>query len=113
MTGRKRPTKAIIEAVLARQNGLCGCGCGERLNGAVDWDHILPLALGGTNEADNWQALLRSCHAAKTSGDIRMIRKADRQRLYHETGRSSGRKRWKKMPSRPFPKRSSKLRARP
>lgn len=101
MHPRRRPTKAAIEAVLARQEGKCACGCGERLNGAVDWDHILPLALGGTNEADNWQALLRACHRAKTAGDIRMIRKADRQRNKH-LGIETRRK--KPIPSRPFPK---------
>ena len=45
--------------------------CGERLGDldGLDWDHIHPLALGGSdNDNGNFQVLHRSCHRKKTSG---------------------------------------------
>jgi 5-methylcytosine-specific restriction protein A len=37
--------------------------CGDR---ASDVDHIIELALGGTNTIDNVQPLCKPCHMAKT-----------------------------------------------
>jgi len=42
--------------------------CGNRLYKEIEWDHILPLGLGGTNAIDNWQALHPECHRRKTYG---------------------------------------------
>jgi 5-methylcytosine-specific restriction endonuclease McrA len=38
--------------------------CGDR---ATEVDHIIELAIGGTNTIDNVQPLCKPCHKAKTS----------------------------------------------
>ena len=52
----------------------------DRAAGRCDYDHILPAALGGKAELANCQCLCIACHKAKTASDVRMLRKADRQR---------------------------------
>lgn len=45
--------------------------CGEKLGEleGLDFDHVLALALGGTDTIDNLRAIHRSpCHARKTNG---------------------------------------------
>ena len=39
-------------------------------------DHILPLALGGTDDRDNLQALCKPCHKIKTAQDVRNIHRS-------------------------------------
>lgn len=62
-----------------RANGRC-----EKCGGAFkrpEFDHILPLALGGKSELANCMVLCEPCHKEKTSKeDVPRIRKADRQR---------------------------------
>jgi 5-methylcytosine-specific restriction protein A len=86
---RRRLTPTQKAGIIARQVNCCGCGCGGDLEGqAVEFDHMLPLALGGADTPENMQALLPDHHRIKTRDDVRRIRKADRQRRYHETGKS-------------------------
>ena len=67
-----------MHAILERQGGLCAeWGCESE--GPFDAEHILPLCLGGSNEADNWQLLCRPCHKRKTANDVSAKSKADRQ----------------------------------
>lgn len=56
---------------------------------AVQYDHIIPLALGGPDTLDNIHAVLAAPHLAKTKQDVWRIAKAKRQQLYQQTGRSS------------------------
>lgn len=60
----------------------------------VDFDHVIPLGLGGLNAPDNWAALCQPCHRRKTIVDLKRIAKAKRQRRYHQTGRSKAPKTW-------------------
>jgi len=102
MTNRRylRPSE---KQELWEQQGCQCASCFQPLTlGEVEWDHVRPLALGGTNE-ENWQGLCRDCHKAKTAQDVGRIRKADRQRNKMETGRGRKRK-GKPMQSRGFPK---------
>ena len=73
----------MIEA----QDGKCGCGCGQPVtmeNG--HGEHGLPVGLGNTGKPDSvWRA---DCHVGKSNTDRAMMKKADDQRRYHETGRS-------------------------
>lgn len=46
------------------QRGKCAC-CGEPLGDSYHLDHILPLALGGTNTDDNIQLLRPKCNFEK------------------------------------------------
>jgi len=40
---------------------------GDRVVAATEVDHIVPLRAGGTNDAENLQALCKSCHSRKTA----------------------------------------------
>ena len=81
--------------VFLRANGKCE-GCGARLKvGESEYDHVLPCALGGTNEPENCKLLCKVCHGAKSGDDVRRIRKSDRQRDKHNGA-------WKAT-SRPIP----------
>lgn len=83
---RNRPSSRLKRWILENQDGLC-LGCALRLE-QVEFDHVVPLGLGGGNNPDNWAALCPSCHKRKTIADLRQIAKAKRQRRYHLTGRS-------------------------
>jgi 5-methylcytosine-specific restriction endonuclease McrA len=79
-TPRKRLTLAEKHLLDYRQEGLCGCGCGEPLWGALIDEHILPLELGGSNDLSNRALYLVDCAKKKTREDVRRIRKAARLR---------------------------------
>jgi len=83
---RKRPSRQLKACILESQDGAC-LSCEEPL-ATVEFDHIVPLGIGGGNAPDNWAALCPACHRTKTASDLRRIAKAKRQRRYHETGRS-------------------------
>lgn len=79
MARREFPRK-VKAAAIARAAGRC-----ERCNAALkkgeaEVDHILPDVLGGEPVLANAQVLCSACHAGKTAGDVRRVRKADRQR---------------------------------
>lgn len=81
MHNRKHLSTSAKASVVRRQEYLCA-ECAHDLDGVkVEFDHILPLALGGTNDLENFQALCRPCHREKTGGDVARISKADRQGL--------------------------------
>ncbi len=48
--------------VWTRDRGAC-CNCGARTE--LQLDHVIPLALGGTNVADNLELLCRTCNLKK------------------------------------------------
>lgn len=124
MTRRRLSMKDKLE-ILIRQ-AVCPL-CNERLGklDGIDFDHIHPLALGGSDDdLTNFQAVHRdTCHRIKTSGtkatsagsDIHMIAKAKRLarknadflRLVSsdDTPPEKPKSKW---PSRPFPKRAKK-----
>lgn len=80
------------------QNGCCA-ECGDWIMLAeTEWDHILPLCLGGLND-NNWQGLCCKCHSAKTKKEAGMRAKADRQRKSYE---GTKKRRGPKMQSRSF-----------
>lgn len=81
-TEKRVPLTAKQRAQLALdQNGRCGCGCGERLDhareGTID-EHIVALALGGTNALSNRAIWRKPCSSAKTAKDIAYIARAKR-----------------------------------
>lgn len=57
-------TAADILRIHAEQSGKCAC-CGKDLNGTYHVDHIMPLAIGGSNWPDNLQALCAFCNQSK------------------------------------------------
>lgn len=55
---------------------LCNCS----LSVGVIFDHDVPDQLGGDNSLENCRVVCVTCNKFKTLGDIRQIRKSDRQR---------------------------------
>jgi 5-methylcytosine-specific restriction enzyme A len=68
----------------------------------VEFDHwVVPLAIGGSNEQENFRGLHVECHKQKTKQDRKVIAKVERLRK-----KRFGLTRSKKaIPARPFPKR--------
>jgi 5-methylcytosine-specific restriction endonuclease McrA len=54
------------------------CNCSLTLG--VQYDHDVPDQLGGDNSLENCRSICVQCHRIKTRGDIKQIRKSDRQR---------------------------------
>ncbi len=78
----RKPLTAKQRAQLALdQNGRCGCGCGERLDhareGTID-EHIVALALGGSNDLSNRAIWRKPCSTVKTAMDMAFIARAKR-----------------------------------
>lgn len=83
---RRRPSRRLRQLIMESQSGCC-LSC-EAVLADVEFDHIIPLGLGGDNSPENWAAVCPSCHKIKTGADLKRMAKAKRQRRYHETGRS-------------------------
>ena len=81
---RKRFTPAQYESVLRRQNYLCACGCGEPVViGEHQFDHEVPLWLGGADTLENLRGLIKKHHLKKTRGEATVRAKNDRIRAKH------------------------------
>ena len=73
-----------------KRKGTCA-SCYQKIDAGKAWDidHILPLALGGTNESNNLQILCKPSHQSKTSqSDIPRIAKTKRLKARHLGARS-------------------------
>lgn len=76
----------VKDRILRRQTDLCaGAACTVTFSGAEkpEFDHIVPLILGGQNRERNLQALCRSCHGAKSQVDVRVKAKVASVRAKH------------------------------
>ena len=80
MSKRMEFTRKIKALIIARANGKCEKCSAILKTGKGEVDHILPCALGGEATVANGRLLCRVCHVEKTAGDIKAIRKSDRQR---------------------------------
>lgn len=54
----------LVKRLMKLQKGVCPC-CNKPLNGEYHSDHIMPLALGGSNTDDNMQLLHPKCNLKK------------------------------------------------
>lgn len=71
---RKRLAKASRTLILKSQQFKCAeCKTDISKLPVVHFDHRIPLAMGGSNEDTNRQALCPTCHADKTQKDAREI----------------------------------------
>jgi hypothetical protein len=110
LTKRRKLTPSQKAEIMAEQGGAC-YACSEPLEDGDDpteYDHVLALALGGADTVENICAMHRSCHRGhdgKTSRDIRMVRKADRQGKAH---RGEKKRKGRALQSRGFDKRFRK-----
>lgn len=55
----------LAERLIKLQRGKCACGCKQPLGDDYHLDHIMPLALEGTNTDDNIQLLRQRCNNQK------------------------------------------------
>ena len=77
MKKRKDFPASVKKAV--RERAGYRCEYPECDNSAIDVDHIIPEALGGTSTYDNGQLLCTTCHARKTALNNKMVLKADKR----------------------------------
>ena len=91
-----RPTRRYVFSTSFRLNlflkrkGTCA-SCSQKVDTGKAWDidHVIPLALGGTNEPKNLQILCKPCHRSKTTkADIPAIAKTKRLKARHLGARS-------------------------
>lgn len=92
---RREFSAKVKVAAFARCGGLCE-KCSARLSpGKIDYDHIIPDALGGEPTLDNCAVLCRSCHrgaGSKTSADVKIIAKAKRVAAKHTGAKAAPRR---------------------
>ena len=73
---RKPFPASVIKAVQERSGGMCeypGCDCH-----GTEYDHLIPVALGGKSDLKNCQLLCDEHHERKTQQDVKVIAKSDR-----------------------------------
>lgn len=58
-------SKMLVGSLFRLQQGKCACGCKRALGDDYHLDHIMPLALGGTNTDSNIQLLRAQCNLQK------------------------------------------------
>lgn len=101
---RRKLTPTQKAEIVARQNGRCAI-CGDELRDPVEWDHVVPLSMGGADDPANIQCLHLRCHRdVKCKADARALAKAKRLERFMETGRHRQRKS-RPIQSRGFDKR--------
>jgi len=92
---RKPLNRVQFATLILAQSGLCGCGCGKKLQAdrIID-EHVVALDFLGANTLDNRSLWDRDCSKAKTARDLSAAAKG--KRLRGETGQG---------PKRPIPSR--------
>ena len=83
MAKRREFNRKTRATIFARAGGRCEKCSAVLKVGEGEVDHILPCELGGEPTVANGRLLCRVCHKEKTAGDVRRIRKSDRQRDRH------------------------------
>jgi len=58
-------SKGLAERLFMLQRGTCACGCNQPLGDNYHLDHVMPLALGGSNTDNNIQLLREVCNLQK------------------------------------------------
>lgn len=60
-------SKGLADKLFRLQKGKCACGCKQNLGTDYHLDHIMPLALGGSNTDNNIQLLRAECNLQKNA----------------------------------------------
>jgi hypothetical protein len=110
VTPRRKLTPAQRAELWRRQEGKCGCGCGEPLTGdtRIDQDeHENCRWVSGDDSLANRRLMLKHHHAVKTKTDRKIIAKVKRQAAKHRGERKNI---TRNIPSRGFDKRHQPLR---
>lgn len=78
---RREFTAKVMVAAYERSKGLCDACKVPLRPGHIQYDHVLPCALGGSPTIENCAVLCTACHAVKTARqDVPQIAKMKRQR---------------------------------
>lgn len=76
MRRRRKLPAALRRQVVAEQWALCDA-CHDPLEAVTaEIDHVVPVAVGGTDDRENLHALCPNCHARKTRSEDRQRRRA-------------------------------------
>lgn len=95
MTRRRWSTKERAAIFLAA-DGLCHICSGKIATGeAWELEHVIPLAQGGDDAAENLRPAHAKCHKAKTAEDASNTARAKRREAAHRG--------WKAPSKRPMP----------
>ena len=78
MTRRRFPETKLMQVLLDHDGKCAECGAKISMSNPAEWDHVIPLKLGGEDTLDNLQPLCRPCHKAKSATDVGHIAKAGR-----------------------------------
>lgn len=80
---KKFSSKQRLECFV-KHGALCYL-CETKIKPGEEWqiEHILPVALGGSNEDENLRPVHVHCHKPKTKDDVGKISKANRLRAKH------------------------------
>lgn len=107
-TPRKPLTPTQRLKLFEQHKGVCGI-CGQYIQAGSRWrdEHLIPLALGGSNDMENRAPVHEKCAEAKDKDDMRQIAKAKRQKRAHLGIKSQ---RGPRLVSRGFEKREKKKR---
>lgn len=78
-------SEGVRNAVFMRAGGQCE-HCKTKLRkGSYQFDHVIPVAIGGPSTVANCEVLCRRCHNEKTNKvDIPRAAKTKRQKAKHE-----------------------------
>jgi 5-methylcytosine-specific restriction endonuclease McrA len=93
MTRRRSLSNMARINLFIQRHGKCA-HCETKIMPGKRWDvdHIIPIALGGSNKETNLQILCWSCHITKTAyEDIPRIAKTKRQMIAHAGAKRSRR----------------------
>lgn len=78
------PPPRVKDRIRARQSNLCALtGIELRPGVKVEYDHIVPLWLGGANSESNLQAVVSDAHKRKTAAEAKVRAKCNRTRKKH------------------------------
>lgn len=74
----------VKDRIALRSEGYCQC-CRREVVGKLraEFDHVIPLIIGGEHRETNLQLLCNECHAAKTKRDVKIKAKASSIRKKH------------------------------
>ena len=63
---RRKPSPTIQNRILREQENRC-FWCSQKLDHGHVWDHLVPVAVGGSNHASNFVASCRICNSIKSA----------------------------------------------
>lgn len=89
------PPPRVKDRIRARQGNVCALtGIELRPGVKVEYDHIVPLWLGGANAERNLQAVSSDAHKRKTAAEAKVRAKCNRTRKAHLGIKSKKKSSW-------------------